>query len=89
MFVCISTVSSEVMSHLKSELVPRISSHRQVVPLITFIYIIMFSIIILACIGSILMGPNRSSNFGYLYTLFTPELLGSLCYYYIWFWVLR
>jgi hypothetical protein len=58
MFVCIATFSSEVMSHLKSKLVPRILSPRQVVPLITFIYPIIFSIIILACIGLILMGPN-------------------------------
>jgi predicted secreted protein len=40
--------------------VPGISSPRQVVPLITFIYPIIFCIIILACIGLILMGPNRS-----------------------------
>jgi hypothetical protein len=32
----------------------------KVVPLTTFIYPIMFSIIVLACIGLILMGPNRS-----------------------------
>jgi hypothetical protein len=37
-----------------------ISSPRQVVPLITFIYPIMFFIIIYSCIGLILMGPNRS-----------------------------
>jgi hypothetical protein len=47
MFVCIATFRSEVTSHLKSKLVPGISSPRQVVPLITFIYPIMFSIIIL------------------------------------------
>ena len=28
----------------------------------------------------ILMGPNRSPQFGYLSTLFTTELLGSTCY---------
>jgi hypothetical protein len=28
----------------------------------------------------ILIGPNRSAQFGYLYTLFTTELLGSTCY---------
>jgi hypothetical protein len=60
MFVCIATFSSEVTSHLKSKLVPGIFSPRQVVPLITFIYPIMFSIMILACIGLILMGPNRT-----------------------------
>jgi hypothetical protein len=37
----------------------------------------------------ILMGPNRSSLLGYLYTLFTTELLGSTCYCFMWFWVLR
>jgi hypothetical protein len=60
MFVCIAMFNSEVTSQLKSKLVPGILSHRQVVPLITFIYPIMFSIIILACIGLILMGPNWS-----------------------------
>jgi hypothetical protein len=38
---------------------------------------------------SILIGPNRSSWFGYLYTLFTTKLLGSTCYCFMWFWVLR
>jgi hypothetical protein len=33
----------------------------------------------------ILMGPNRSPRFGYLYTLFTTELLGSTCYCFTWF----
>jgi hypothetical protein len=33
MFVCIATFSSEVTSHLKSKLVPGISSARQVVSL--------------------------------------------------------
>jgi hypothetical protein len=51
MYVCIAMNSSEVTSHLKSKLVPGISSPRQVVPLITFIYPLMFSIIILTCIG--------------------------------------
>jgi hypothetical protein len=37
----------------------------------------------------ILMGPNRSPQFDYLYTLFTTELLGSFCYCFMWFWVLR
>jgi hypothetical protein len=37
----------------------------------------------------ILMGPNRSPQFGYLCTLFTTELLGSTCYCFMWFWVLR
>jgi hypothetical protein len=37
-----------------------ISSARQVVSLITFIYPIIFFIIIIQCIGLILMGPNRS-----------------------------
>jgi hypothetical protein len=35
MFVCIAMFSSEDTRHLKSELVPGISSARQVVPLIT------------------------------------------------------
>jgi L-asparagine transporter-like permease len=60
MFVCIATTSSEVTSHLKIILVPGISSPRQVLPLITFIYLIIFFIIIYSCIGLILMGPNRS-----------------------------
>jgi hypothetical protein len=37
----------------------------------------------------ILMGPNRSPQFSYLYTLFTTKLLGSTYYCFIWFWVLR
>jgi hypothetical protein len=49
-FVCISTTSSEVTSHLKIILVLGISSPRQVVPLITFTYPIMFFIIIYSCI---------------------------------------
>jgi hypothetical protein len=44
----------------KDHPIPRISSPRQVVPLITFIYPLMFSIFFLACIGLVLMGPNRS-----------------------------
>jgi hypothetical protein len=40
MFVCIATTSSEVTSHLKSKLVPGISSLRQVVPLITSFYLV-------------------------------------------------
>jgi hypothetical protein len=42
MVVCIATFSSEDTSHLKSKIVPRISSPRQVVPLITPFYLIMF-----------------------------------------------
>jgi hypothetical protein len=37
----------------------------------------------------ILMGPNRLPYFDYLYTLFSTELLGSTCYCFMWFWVLR
>jgi hypothetical protein len=50
---------------------------RQVVPLTTFIYPIMFSIITLTCLGLILIGPNRSPYFGHLYTLFTTEPFGQ------------
>jgi hypothetical protein len=60
MFVCVATTSSEATSHMMSKLVPGISSPRQVMPLITFIYPIMFSIITYSCIGLNLMGPNRS-----------------------------
>jgi hypothetical protein len=62
LIVCIATHRSEVTRNLKTNLVKYlgISSLRQVVPLVTFIYPIMFSIIILPCIGLILMGPNRS-----------------------------
>jgi len=42
MFVCIATFSSEDMCHLKIIVVPGISSPRQVVPLITSFYPIMF-----------------------------------------------
>jgi hypothetical protein len=51
--------NSEVTSHLKFIRVPRISSVRQVVPLIHFCYPIIFFIIIIQCIDLILMGPNR------------------------------
>jgi hypothetical protein len=44
MFVCIATNSSEVTCHLKITLVPGISSLRQVVPLITPFYLIMFAV---------------------------------------------
>jgi hypothetical protein len=46
----------------------------QVLPLITSIYPIMFLLIINDLHRLILMGPNRSPQFGYLYTLFTTEL---------------
>jgi hypothetical protein len=51
MFVCIATSSSEVTSHLKTKLVRYlgISSLRQVVPLITFLYLIMFLLITGTC----------------------------------------
>jgi hypothetical protein len=42
MLVCIATFSSEDTSQLKSKLVPEISSPRQVVPLITSFYLLMF-----------------------------------------------
>jgi hypothetical protein len=51
MFVCIYTTSSEVTNHLKTNLVPRISSPRQVVHLITFLYLIMFMLITVTCLG--------------------------------------
>jgi hypothetical protein len=51
MFVCIATFSSEDTSQLKSKLVPEISSPRQVVPLITSFYLLMFWLIIMICIG--------------------------------------
>jgi hypothetical protein len=51
MFVCIATFSSEDMCHLKSKLVPGISSLKQVVPLITSFYLVMFLLIIMVCIG--------------------------------------
>jgi hypothetical protein len=56
LFVLLS--SSEVMSHLKTRLVPGISSLRQVVPLITFLYLIMFLLITVHAQVN-LMGPNR------------------------------
>jgi hypothetical protein len=37
--------------------VPRNSSHRQVVPLITLLYLIMFLLIIIICIGEVLWDP--------------------------------
>jgi hypothetical protein len=51
MFVFIATFNSEDTCHLKSKLVPGISSPRQVVPLITSLYPVMFWLIIMICIG--------------------------------------
>jgi hypothetical protein len=44
LFVCIATTSSEVTSNLEIILVPGISSPKQVVPLITLFYLIMFNV---------------------------------------------
>jgi hypothetical protein len=52
--------SSAVTRIRRITLVTEISSARQVVPLITFIYLIMPFIITCQCIGLILMGLNRS-----------------------------
>jgi hypothetical protein len=51
MFVCIATSSSEVTSHLKTKLVKcfGISSLRQVVPLITLLYLIMLLLVTMTC----------------------------------------
>jgi hypothetical protein len=51
MFVFIATFSNEDTCHLKSKLVHRISSPKQVVPLITFFYPVMFLLFIMICIG--------------------------------------
>jgi hypothetical protein len=51
MSVCIATSSREVMSHWKTNLVPGISCLRQVVPLITLLYLIMFLLITVTCSG--------------------------------------
>jgi hypothetical protein len=62
----------------KQELIEGKLCHwRQVVPLTTFIYPIMFSIITLACLGLILMGPNMSPLSALPYALITTALLGS------------
>jgi hypothetical protein len=59
MFVCIATSSDEVTSHLKSKLVPGISSARQVVLLITS-YLPSHVLINHNDLHRlILMGPNR------------------------------
>jgi hypothetical protein len=46
LFICIATSSSEVTRNLKTSLEKYLgmSSHRQVVPLITLLYLIMFSV---------------------------------------------
>jgi hypothetical protein len=53
MFVCIATTSSEVTSHLKINLEKYLGilSLTQVVPLITFLYLIMFPLITMTCSG--------------------------------------
>jgi hypothetical protein len=45
---------------LEEQVVPGISSARQVVPFIHFCYPIIFFISTIQCIGLILMEPNRS-----------------------------
>jgi hypothetical protein len=54
-FVCIATNRSEVRSHLKTKLVKYlgISNLREVVPLITLLYLIMFLLITVTCSGYI------------------------------------
>jgi hypothetical protein len=59
MFVCIATFSSEDTCHLKSKLVPRISSPRQVVPLISSFLPNNVLINHNDLQRLILMGPNR------------------------------
>jgi hypothetical protein len=59
MFVCIATFSGEDMCHLKSKLVPGISSPRQVVPLITSFLLSHVLINHNDLHSLILMGPNR------------------------------
>jgi hypothetical protein len=51
MSVCIATSRREVMSHRKTNMVPGISSLRQVVCLITLLYLIMFMLINVTCSG--------------------------------------
>jgi hypothetical protein len=53
LFVYIATSSSEVTSHLKTKLVKYLGilSLRKVVPLITFIYLIIFLLITVTCSG--------------------------------------
>jgi hypothetical protein len=69
MFVCIAMTNNEATSHLKSKLVPGILSLRQVVPLITPFYLIMFTINHCDMLGINSMGPNRFSL-----ALFIPHL---------------
>jgi hypothetical protein len=59
MFVCIAMTSSEVTSHLKSKLVPGISSARQVVPLITYFLPSHVLVNHNDLHKLILMGPNK------------------------------
>jgi hypothetical protein len=59
MFVWIATFSGEDMCHLKSKLVPGISSPRQVVPLITSFLLSHVLINHNDLHSLILMGPNR------------------------------
>jgi hypothetical protein len=59
MFIYIATTSSEVTSQPKSMLVPRISSTRKVVPLITFVLPSPVLINHNDLHMLILMGPNR------------------------------
>jgi hypothetical protein len=53
LITCIPTHRSEVMKNRKTNLVKHldIASIRQVVPLITFLYLIMFLLITVTCLG--------------------------------------
>jgi hypothetical protein len=72
-FVCIATFSSEDMCHLKSKLVPGISSPRQVVPLITFFLPSHVLINHNDLHRFILMGSNRLLQFWLSLYLVTTE----------------
>jgi hypothetical protein len=60
---------------LNNPLVTGISSARQIVLLITFMYPIMFFNVIYSCICLILMGPNRSPLSVYPVYLVYPDSL--------------
>ena len=90
LFVCIATTSSEVTSNLNIILVPGISSPKQVVPLITLFYLIMFDVnhcdmlrlIWWDLIGfpSIVYSPPRKQMNYWVDLLLLYKVLGIYCF---------
>jgi hypothetical protein len=62
---------------------------RQVVPLITSFYPVMFLLIIMISIGWFWWDPIGYPSLAIFIPYFTTEFLGSTCYCFMWFWIWR